>query len=68
MNKKSISPVFSPNNNPLLPSPLVSTGGSALNLDYFGPEEESRSYSSSRSNSPPPGQHVELQECRFYCQ
>ncbi|XP_029305454.1 aftiphilin [Cottoperca gobio] len=36
---------------------------SALNLDYFGPEEESRSYSSSsRSNSPPPGVDPELYE------
>uniref|UniRef100_A0A3B4Y3E4 Aftiphilin clathrin-binding box domain-containing protein n=1 Tax=Seriola lalandi dorsalis TaxID=1841481 RepID=A0A3B4Y3E4_SERLL len=30
-------------------SPLASTGCSALNLDYFGPEEESRSSSSSSS-------------------
>uniref|UniRef100_A0A3B5ABD5 Aftiphilin clathrin-binding box domain-containing protein n=1 Tax=Stegastes partitus TaxID=144197 RepID=A0A3B5ABD5_9TELE len=35
-------------------------GCSALNLDYFGPEQEGRSSSSSRSNSPPPGQHVSL--------
>ncbi|KAI9533502.1 hypothetical protein NQZ68_022632 [Dissostichus eleginoides] len=36
---------------------------SALNLDYFGPEEESRSCSSSsRSNSPPPGVDPELYE------
>ncbi|XP_045926069.1 aftiphilin isoform X1 [Micropterus dolomieu] len=36
----------------------------ALNLDYFGPEEEGRSYSSSssRSNSPPPGVDRELYE------
>ncbi|XP_070772755.1 aftiphilin-like [Enoplosus armatus] len=43
-------------------------GCSALNLDYFGPEEESRSNSSSssssssRSNSPPPGVDRELYE------
>ncbi|XP_070697403.1 aftiphilin [Pempheris klunzingeri] len=40
-------------------------GCSALNLDYFGPEEESRSCSSStssRSNSPPPGVDRELYE------
>ncbi|KAL7383493.1 hypothetical protein ABVT39_011741 [Epinephelus coioides] len=40
-------------------------GCSALNLDYFGPEEESRSYSSSgssRSNSPPPGVDRDLYE------
>ncbi|KAK5882752.1 hypothetical protein CesoFtcFv8_021305 [Champsocephalus esox] len=36
---------------------------SALNLDYFGPEEESRSSSSSsRSDSPPPGVDPELYE------
>ncbi|XP_035848326.1 aftiphilin isoform X2 [Sander lucioperca] len=38
---------------------------SALNLDYFGPEEERRSYcssSSSRSNSPPTGVDRELYE------
>ncbi|XP_034538536.1 aftiphilin isoform X2 [Notolabrus celidotus] len=39
---------------------------SALNLDYFGPEKESRSCysssSSSRSNSPPPGVDRELYE------
>ncbi|GAA6227559.1 aftiphilin [Lates japonicus] len=37
-------------------------GCSALNLDYFGPEEESRSSSSSRSDSPPPGVDRELYE------
>ncbi|XP_035518836.1 aftiphilin [Morone saxatilis] len=37
-------------------------GCSALNLDYFGPEEESRSCSSSCSNSPPPGVDRELYE------
>uniref|UniRef100_UPI0037E72373 aftiphilin n=1 Tax=Semicossyphus pulcher TaxID=241346 RepID=UPI0037E72373 len=41
-------------------------GCSALNLDYFGPEEGSRSFnssrSSSRSNSPPPGVDRELYE------
>ncbi|XP_041644662.1 aftiphilin [Cheilinus undulatus] len=38
---------------------------SALNLDYFGPEEESASFNSSdniRSNSPPPGVDRELYE------
>ncbi|XP_074503207.1 uncharacterized protein LOC141774441 [Sebastes fasciatus] len=36
---------------------------SALNLDYFGPDEESRSCSSSsHSNSPPPGVDRELYE------
>uniref|UniRef100_A0A8C9XSW2 Uncharacterized protein n=1 Tax=Sander lucioperca TaxID=283035 RepID=A0A8C9XSW2_SANLU len=34
----------------LPPSPLVSTDCSALNLDYFGPEEERRSYCSSSSS------------------
>uniref|UniRef100_A0A665TN03 Uncharacterized protein n=1 Tax=Echeneis naucrates TaxID=173247 RepID=A0A665TN03_ECHNA len=56
MEKKSRSSI-----PPNLLSPLVSTGCSALNLDYFGPEE-SRSSSSSCSNSPPPGQHVELKK------
>ncbi|KAM7385304.1 hypothetical protein PAMP_001392 [Pampus punctatissimus] len=40
-------------------------GCSALNLDYFGPEKESRSSSSSsssRSNTPPPGVDRELYE------
>ncbi|CAK6960783.1 aftiphilin isoform X1 [Scomber scombrus] len=39
-------------------------GCSALNLDYFGPEEgyRSRSSSSSRSNTPPPGVDRELYE------
>ncbi|KAG7228463.1 hypothetical protein INR49_007636 [Caranx melampygus] len=37
------------------------TGCSALNLDYFGPEEESRP-SSSHSNSPPPGVDPDLYE------
>ncbi|XP_044229368.1 aftiphilin isoform X1 [Thunnus albacares] len=36
-------------------------GCCALNLDYFGPEEESRS-SSSRSDTPPPGVDRELYE------
>ncbi|KAK1904950.1 Aftiphilin [Dissostichus eleginoides] len=48
---------------PTLSSPLSHTDCSALNLDYFGPEEESRSCSSSsRSNSPPPGVDPELYE------
>ncbi|XP_070833236.1 aftiphilin isoform X2 [Chaetodon trifascialis] len=40
-------------------------GCSALNLDYFGPEEESTSFGSSvssRSSSPPPGVDRELYE------
>nr|XP_020457399.1 aftiphilin-like [Monopterus albus] len=38
--------------------PLASAGCSTLYLDYFGPEEESRS----SSNSPPPGVDPELYE------
>ncbi|XP_026045210.1 aftiphilin isoform X4 [Astatotilapia calliptera] len=35
---------------------------SALSLDYFGPEDESRSSSSTQSQSPPPGIDPELYE------
>ncbi|XP_069000343.1 aftiphilin-like isoform X1 [Embiotoca jacksoni] len=51
-------PVIPSHRHPL--PPPASTGCSDLNLDYFGPEEESRS--SSRSNSPPPGVDRELYE------
>ncbi|XP_054874735.1 aftiphilin-like [Amphiprion ocellaris] len=59
MAEKELEPLI-PSRLPLL-SPSADTGCSALNLDYFGPEEESRS-SSRSSISPPPGVDHELYE------